>query len=504
MYIRNRILDLFRNGRARVFSAAKQEITSAQLLSSFGAIRNYIRDHVPAKGKVAVRLPYDYHQLLCAYACMESERVYIPLEPAWPENRIEQIRLSSRFDLLIDEALLPEILATPFTGPLAPTPSQPDAESILYTIYTSGSTGEPKGVMISRRAYENFLRFLDGYYPEVTHQDRLLMVAKFTFDMSLLDIAMFLIREMSIYFSRSNGDAFRLAYEIEEYGVTWIDTVPNLVVLLLTDGVYSRADLSSLRFLVIGGARFPWKLLEDIKAKLPPPLLVYNAYGPTEATVYTHFKRLTRNADEDGYQDTVTVGQCAINVECLLLNAQGGKITQPHTPGEMLLGGAQLMSGYCNDAERTAMVLREIGGKTYYRTGDVAFFDRKGDYYITGRMDETIKRRGYRINLLDIDSYIHKIKGVQNCITLAYPAESIEHLLITVIIPTPGVALERHALTAAMGQDLVEYQIPDLIEFADSFPVNNSGKISRRDLMQRYQPVADAAISELQLTSKNT
>ncbi len=137
-------------------------------------------------------------------ACMATGRVYLPLGPDWPEHRIEQIRASSRFDLLLDVPACHGILAGPAAGEPGP-PATLDPEATLYIIYTSGSTGEPKGVMISRRSYACFLRFLDQFFPRVGPGNNLLQVARFTFDMSLLDLGMLLGRQVGNFSPRRTG-----------------------------------------------------------------------------------------------------------------------------------------------------------------------------------------------------------------------------------------------------------------------------------------------------------
>src|SRR5262249_38664432 len=149
---------------------------------------------------------------------------------------------------------------------------------------------------------------------------------------------------------------------------------------------------------------------------------------------------------------------------------------------------------YLADPERTARYLQTTNGVTYYRTGDVAFFDKHGQYYIAGRKDDTIKRRGYRINLLDIDSYIQKTDFISDCLTIAIPDAAADHILVSFVVlkqPISEAALRQH-----LAQVLVDYQVPDRIEIRDSLPTNNSGKVSRELLTKEYlenHPTAQAA-----------
>jgi len=299
MYIRSHVMALMRNDSVKLHDCNGDLVPIDRIRREFGAIRKFIRENVPQGGRVGVRLPYDYLFVLCAYACMETGRVYIPLGSDWPKQRIDQIQASSQFNCCIDSENVHGVIAD-FEADLSDSENLLDPESTLYIIYTSGSTGEPKGVMIARRSYETFLRFLDGYFSSVNSLDSLLMIPEITFEVAMSSLAIVLLRQLELYISKSGGDAFRLALEVEDYGISWIDAVPSQIGILLSDAVSSRADLSTIRYLVLGGSRFPLPLLANIREKLPSIQDICNAYGPTEATVYTHFKRFNGNPETQG------------------------------------------------------------------------------------------------------------------------------------------------------------------------------------------------------------
>ena len=102
-----------------------------------------------------------------------------------------------------------------------------------------------------------------------------------------------------------------------------------------------------------------------------------------------------------------------------------------------------------------------------------------------GRLNETIKRRGYRVNLLDIDSYIQKIEEVQNCITIAYDDDIVDNKLLCCILISSEI--DDESLFRKMKQFLVDYQVPDKVVYVKSFPLNSSGKICRMTLKEMYK-----------------
>jgi acyl-CoA synthetase (AMP-forming)/AMP-acid ligase II len=483
------IRDLFESAHARFHDAEGNLVPHAQVVFEYQAIKALLLAEAGEDDSVAINLPYDYKYLLSIYACMEIGLPYVPLRPSWPAARIEQIRRLSQFAYLLDESQIDRACRQEHrSGSRTPFTIQPDRP--LYIIYTSGTTGEPKGVVIQRRAYEHFLRWVDALMP-CGSDCRILFTADFTFDMSLLDVALFLAKRCACYFSQFQGNVFRLALEIENFAIQSIATVPNNLSMLLQEEVFDRSNLESLRYLLLGGSRFSYGVYKAIFGKLPAATRVYNFYGPTEATVYCHFKELSGNEATDVLDSNITIGQPAPGLRCRLLDADGRGVTLPKTPGELLIGGVQVMKEYLRDPQKTQEQLLAADGISWYRTGDVAFFDDKGDYYITGRKDETLKRRGYRINLRDIDSYIQKIECVSDCVTVAIPDPRLDHLLVVfVVLKTPQAET---AFRRRLSQVLLDYQVPDHIEFRSGFPTNNSGKVCRETLQKEFLAKTRAA-----------
>jgi D-alanine--poly(phosphoribitol) ligase subunit 1 len=243
-----------------------------------------------------------------------------------------------------------------------------------------------------------------------------------------------------------------------------------------------RVNLSKLQTLMIAGARFSYGLYEKCKNRLGTHIDLYNLYGPTESTVYSHGKKMTFKEQEDCAGLNVAIGKPLPNVTALVV--KDGQTMEAGQEGELLLGGIQLLSCYMNDPEKTAHALINFEGKTYYRSGDIAFCDPRGDFYVIGRLDDTIKVRGFRINLLDVDSYIHKLPYIEDCATIAVPHEIAENQTIAFLrLKTPKTVKE---IKKDLLQYLLDYQIPEKIVFVDQYPVNSSGKIDKKVLKENY------------------
>lgn len=449
----------------KIFDREGKRVPTEMARKEYAQIKSYLNEKSPRY--VAIKLEKDYAYLLSILACMELGIPFVPMKHDYPEDRVLQIKEDTGFEVLIDGELYNEIKSVKEISISSP---KVDPEDTLYVLFTSGSTGRPKGAQISRRAYQSFFNWAQEEFSHLSESDRFLQVSEFTFDISLVDVALFLSKNVELYFTNFNANIFKLAYELETHGITVTSTVPNNLNMLLNDMLVDRVDLSKLKTLLIAGARYSWGLYEKSLKHLQEKA-VYNLYGPTEFTIYSHGKKLNFDEGLDSVDHTVSIGRPIGKTEARLLD------------NELVLSGPQLMSGYINDPEKSQKTVVELeDGKTWYKTGDLAFQNELGEFFITGRNDDTIKTRGYRVNLLDVDSYITRLAYVQDCCSLALAKEDIENEINTFVI------LKEDKSEKEMKEDLksmlLSYQIPEKIHFIADFPTNTSGKVCKKQLKE--------------------
>ena len=457
-----------------------QVVSVATIEREFRALRQWFSSFASTNERVALQLRKDYRYFLAILACMETGTVFIPLRMNWPEQRVKQIEALSGYRMLVTDEVVERVLAAP---PETASNGIPlDGDRPLYCMFTSGTTGEPKGVVIPRSAYGNFLSWVETFFADIGPADRLLNSTDYTFDVSLAEVAIALTRSPAFHCSRFENDLFVLLQELHEYRISVIATVPNNLMLLLDKRLLGRVDLSALRHVLVAGARFPLALVRQFQELLPTARL-YNCYGPTEATIYCIACELTGDEVDFVVSDTVSVGQAIRGCEALVVD-DDMKPTMPGEKGELLIGGVQLMAGYLNDPVATARVMVELDGQRYYRTGDLAFTDSSGDYYVAGRNDDTVKVAGQRVNLSDIDAYVEKLEFVTACATVAAndPIRGVRLVLYLV----PRTPVTREETMAALAAVLVPSQIPQDVIFCSDLPVNNSGKTCKRTLLSKY------------------
>jgi D-alanine--poly(phosphoribitol) ligase subunit 1 len=478
MKIQQLVQERFHSENLNIYDCFGQKIERSRLLKEYTSIRSYLSQF---QGEtIAIKIQKDYHYFLILLASLEVGVTYIPLKWDYPESRIEQIKEDSHFKVLVDEATLNVMLS--FSQEMSPVRKIADTDP-AYIIFTSGSTGRPKGVLIPRMALSNFFDWVDSYFPQVTKEDHLLQVTEFTFDISLLDVGFFLQKNVHLHFSNFENNIFKLAFEIENLKITCLNTVPNNLNMFLSETVVERTNYKTLQNLFIAGSRFSYGLYQKCIKYFEASVNVYNLYGPTECTVYSHAKKLVFNEVIDCSENNIAIGTSLTKLFSVIV--LDDKVAAPHERGELYLGGVQLMLGYSNNPSQTQQAMIEFEGKKYYKSGDVAFKDEKGEYYIVGRVDDTIKYRGFRINLLDIDSYIHTIPYVQDAATIAIEDEDANTKTICFAILKEKKTVKE--LKTDLAKILLDFQIPEKIIFVDSFQTNSSGKVDRKALKQNFK-----------------
>ena len=465
-----------------------KKLSPSEIKDKYLSIKSYLGRNYKIGDRVAIYIDKDYQYIILILVCLELGLTFIPLNKKLPRQRIATIINISKPSLLINDGceifdckqdLLNNLYKDNKAGNFLC--SEVPKDNIAYIIFTSGSTGEPKGVMIKRESYANFVQWVDLYFSTINSNDRLLNTADFTFDLSLIDIALLLTKNINFFISNFGGNIFELMSEIENEKITTMATVPNNFQMLLAKGVYERGETDSLQHLLIGGARFSYGLYNKLKKHFQEAN-VYNLYGPTEATVYCSVKKIQFN-ETDCIKENVSAGKAIKNVDIRIVDEVGNKLGINQV-GRLLVGGVQVMDRYINHNTRNTEVLIIMDNQVHYDTGDLAFVDINENLFIVGRSDDSLKVDGYRVNLSDVDSNVQKLEYVEECASVAVEDEIKENILITFIKTNQIINTEE--IFSDLEKIMASYQIPKRLIFIEKFPLNSSGKICRKTLKQDY------------------
>ena len=269
-----------------------------------------------------------------------------------------------------------------------------DKNRIAYIIYTSGTTGVPKGVKIPYKALWNFL---DNFLPEKMIKGEIILAnTTFLFDIAMAEIILPIFRGGSLYITNEQEQKnVRVILKLfEKYKFDWVQFTPTFVKMLIQDNLYC-GNWKYIKNIIIGGEMVSSSLVKLIKKYTKAK--VYNAYGPTEATIWSHFCRIDN-------KNTIVIGKPIKNVEEFILDDYMNEVQK----GKLWLAGRALSTGYLNDEQLTKKKFLIYKGKKIYDTGDVAC---KTDFgiQILGRSDNQIKISGKRLELEELNIYVEKL-----------------------------------------------------------------------------------------------
>jgi amino acid adenylation domain-containing protein len=356
-------------------------------------------------------------------------------------------------------------------------------DDLAYILYTSGSTGNPKGVMLSQ---QNAFSFIDwcskAFKPH--QEDRFSSHAPFHFDLSILDIYLPIKHGATLVLvgAEIGKDPARLAALISEKRITSWYSTPSILSLLAQYGRLQEHDYSSLRTVLFAGEVFPIKHLRALKALLPKPRY-FNLYGPTETNVCT-FYEIPEHLPEERSQP-YPIGKVCSHLQAIVVDEQGQEISAGQE-GELCISGPGVMQGYWNLAERTGRAfLIDSAGERWYKTGDIVVQEAGGNYIYIGRRDRMVKKRGYRIELDEIEAGLYRHPEVKEAAVIAL-ADDENGVQIKAFLSCK-VADKRPSLIELKrfcAENLPIYMVPDLFAFQDVLPKTSTAKIDYQKLKE--------------------
>ena len=453
------------------------------------------RDLTPGT-PVALCLDRSPDLIVTLLAILKAGGCYVPLDPAYPAERLADMARDCAAPLVITTHLLAEALpalpATPFflenldtagsyeNPGLAITPDAP-----AYIMFTSGSTGRPKGVAVPHRAIVRLVRGQD--YVTLTPEETFLQFAPASFDASTLEIWGPLLNGGRLAIAPPGQLSLQqIAGAIRSLGVTSMWLTSGLFNLMADEQPDAFAPL---RQLLAGGDVLSIPHLRKISTAYPR-LRIINGYGPTESTTFACCHTITP-ADLD--LPSVPIGRPIANTTVRILdaNAEPAPVGEP---GELYIGGDGLAIGYWNQPTLTSEKFVTVAGDRYYRTGDRVRWLPDGLIQFLGRQDHQVKVRGYRIELGEIEAALAAQPGVSLCAVIALGDGADKQLAAYHTGPA-----EPADLRATLRQRLPDYMVPAFFTRLDSLPLTGNGKVDRAKLPAPEAFNAHAEASETPL-----
>ncbi|WP_326557785.1 non-ribosomal peptide synthetase/MFS transporter [Micromonospora sp. NBC_01796] len=422
-------------------------------------------------------------------AVLRAGAGYVPLDPGYPPARlalmVEDVR--PRLVLVpadVDPPPLPEgteVLRIGEPGPPSGTAApatRATAEDPAYVIFTSGSTGRPKGVMVPRPALHHFCAAARDRYA-LTPADRVLQFASLSFDASVEEIfppltagATVVVRDEDMI---SRPDLF--LDRCAALGVTVLD-LPTAywheLVVALDRG---EAELpATVRLVIIGGEAAQAGAVRDWQARTGPAVRLLNTYGPTETTVVATVADLT-GWNGDG---PVPIGHPLPGVTVRVLDPSGKPVVVGD-PGELVIGGAGVATGYLRRPDLTAeRFVPGPDGAPEYRTGDRVRQLADGELVYLGRFDHQVKIRGFRVELGEVESALRALPGITDAVVLV-DGRSGQPRLVGHLTAAEG-AVDPVTVRRQLAATLPAHLVPAAIVGHARFPLTPQGKVDRAAL----------------------
>ena len=424
-------------------------LSHAQLNACANRLAWQLRDRgVGPEAMVGVCMERSPAMIVALLAIWKAGGAYLPLDPAYPAQRLAYMVADARPALVLTQAHLRQVarfdgcatlcLAADAdqAGPRADWPADPPAQilpaNLAYVIYTSGSTGKPKGVQIS---FESITRQTLGSVRRygIGSADVALQFASTNFDASIEQICSTLVAGAALVLRGPElWSPEQLWAELARHRMT-VANIPAAFWSALADGADALAACPSLRLVIVGGDA----LLAETAARLGGRCAVMNAYGPTETTI-TASTYLIGDAGRAGPGLYLPIGRPVANMRFYVLDGELNPVPLGSS-GELYIAGVGLARGYLGRPELTARQFvpdpfDPRGGARMYRSGDLVRYVADGNLAYLGRVDQQVKLRGFRIELGEIETVLAGHPQVREAVVIARD-DGADKRLVAYVVP---------------------------------------------------------------------
>ncbi|MFI9556342.1 non-ribosomal peptide synthetase [Nonomuraea endophytica] len=466
----------------------EHDLTYAALEGWAGRIAARLRAGGVGRGdRVAVLAEPSTAMVAAALGVLWSGAAYVPIDPAQPDGRVAAVLADARPAAAVAtcamaprlaEAGVPVIRAEDAWArgeqardarrePGVTEPGDP-----AYLIYTSGSTGEPKGVLVEHAQLTAATLARHRVYPGAPV---FLLVSPLAFDSSVAGLWGTLTIGGTVVVATADEvrDPAQLVKLVESCGVTRMLCVPSLYDVVLDAAERLGAHrLRTLATVIVAGEPLPEALVERHFARHTGPGLLVNEYGPTEATVWSTYRRF----DAPG---PVSIGGPVPGARLYVLDEELRPVPRGER-GELFVAGAGVARGYFGRPEATelAFLPDPFEPGRMYRTGDLVRWNDRDGLDFLGRRDQQVKIRGQRVELGAVEAALRTAPGVRDAVAVAAGDR-----LTAFVLAAAG--LDPRQVRGHVAERLPAVMVPARVEVMDAFPLTVNGKADRTALAAR-------------------
>jgi long-chain acyl-CoA synthetase len=476
----------------------------AQVDEISGRIATSLRSLGVGRGdKVAVQLPNLPHFLFAYFGILKAGAVMVPLNPLLRAPEVNyhltdsDTRMLITFEAFAEEAVagaqgiddlatyvvnLPgntqrpagtksfdEFYAAEDTGDIEPT----NADDTAVIIYTSGTTGKPKGAELTH--FQLFMNCtIAGNLFEFRDDDVGMAVLPLFHVFGLSSVLNIAVRFGGTLVLVPRFDAQTVLDELARHRCTIFSGVPTMYFALLqaADIGISGHDLSALRVGVSGGAAIPGDVIRAFEEKFPG-VVVLEGYGLSETASTTTFNI---SAEQ---RKVLSIGKPIWGVQVRIVDENDTELPAgPDNVGEIVIRGHNLMKSYYKKPEATAEAFRH----GWFHTGDLAYRDTDGYFFVVDRKKDLVIRGGYNVYPREIEEVLFEHPGVAEAAVIGKPDEKLGQEVLAFVVAKPGTGLTPEDVIAHCKQRLAAYKYPREVRIVESLPMGPTGKILKKEL----------------------
>ncbi|MFT5822330.1 MAG: amino acid adenylation domain-containing protein, partial [Crocinitomix sp.] len=428
---------------------------------------------------IGIKLTRNHWMLVVILGVIKSGGAYVPIDPNYPQDRIDFIEKDTNCKVCIDEIELNQFKENQVHYSSGQHTAKITENQLAYVIYTSGSTGNPKGVMIEHKNVFSFIKWSHDEF-KTSAYDAVLFTTSLNFDLSIFEIfhPLTIGKELIVL---ENG------LSTPEYSKSskklMLNTVPSVVGELLQQGM----SFESISTLNMAGEPIPlaYKLALQNQVKE-----IRNLYGPSEDTTYSTFFRV------DG-DDRDLIGKPISNTRIYILN-ESDQLQLSGAIGEIAISGNGVTRGYLNRPELTKEKFVDnpfIANERLYKTGDLGRWLTDGNIALIGRKDDQVKIRGFRIELGEIEHALAQHKEIDRAVAMVTVNEKTTEKDLTIYFTLKNAQTETSetaidATEVGRSEDLrnhlkellPQYMLPSYYMELEELPLTTNGKIDKKAL----------------------
>ena len=464
-----------------------KKLTYSELNEKSNQLANYLRGlDINPNNIIGIMLPRSLELMVAILGVLKSGACYIPIDPTYPEQRIEYMLNNSHAKYLITTDELYNIID--FENKINISAEEiymqndknlhniNNPEDLAYVIYTSGSTGLPKGVMLNHKNVTNLAvasnKSIDFLKDNCKYKN-MVSVTTISFDIFVFETLICLQKGLKIVIANEDEQRIPTLLDkvIEKNDIQLIQTTPSIMQILL-DNIQDMPHLSNLQYVNLIGEPLSLRLrnhLLELNLKK-----IYNEYGPTETTVFSSLSDVTKCKD-------IHIGKPIANTQMYILDSNLSPLPIG-VAGELYIAGDGVGNGYIGKADVTAKAYINnpfLPNSIMYKTGDLCKYDKNGNIYCMGRLDNQIKIRGLRIELEEIENKIMEFPNIKKAKVIKQTI-GVREIISAYYISTKKIKpaeLRRHLYNS-----LPKYMIPSYFTALDDFPYTPNGKVDKNAL----------------------